>query len=129
MQFPIVAHRPLRTLAVLTTSLLLATPAFARTAQDAAQSIFGMFGSFANVIMGIIFLAGLALGGYSLILLKNHTEEPKEWPRLRRPFVCLFAAAGMVGYPSYIAMSSNTINGDGAQQNSLSAGVYARIGG
>lgn len=107
--------------------LAFSDAAMARTAGDAATSIFAMFGSFADLITGGMFLVGIGLGGLSLLKFKEHSDNPQQ-AKLMKPIIYLICAAGLIGLPAYLAMGSSTINGDGAQQNGLTTGVYSRIG-
>lgn len=106
--------------------LSISTLATAQTFGDAAQRVFDQFGDFADVIMGVIFLAGLGFGFLSATKFKAHNENPQQ-NRITTPIVLAIVSVMCVGFPAYINMTKQTLLEDG-DSNSLDAGAYQSIG-
>lgn len=100
--------------------------AFAANAGALADNLRTQFGSFADVIMGGSFLAGIGIGVVSTMKFKAHGDNP-ERNNLKTPMVLALVAAALIGLPAYLTMTKETLLKDGAANN-LDQGTYQQIG-
>ena len=104
---------------------LVALPASADNAGEVATRVFEQFSAFANVIMGAIFLAGLAIAGAAAFKFKEHSQNAQQVP-LKIPMFYAIVAAICIGLPAFLIMGRTSLFGD-ADGNTLEEGAYHRI--
>lgn len=104
---------------------LVALPAAATDAGAVATRVFDQFSAFGNVIMGAIFLAGLAIAGAAAFKFKEHSQNAQQVP-LKIPMMYAIVAAICIGLPAFLVMGRSSLFGD-AEGNALEEGVYDRI--
>lgn len=105
---------------------LVALPAFADTAGDAADNLFGQFSNFAKVLTAGSFLAGLGLGAISAFKFKAHADNPQQ-VTLKIPLIYALVAAILIGLPAWLNMSRNTLFTESGASNSLDGEIYSEI--
>ena len=97
-----------------------------QTAGDAAEGLFDQLPAFANLATAGAFLVGIFMGILALLKFKAYNENPQQ-TKISTPIILMLVAAGLIGLPSFLNMSKETVlQGEG---NSLSAPVYDQIGG
>jgi cytochrome c biogenesis protein CcdA len=94
---------------------------------DAAQQFQTQLGSFADVAMGVMFLAGLVIGGLAAFKFKAHSDNPGQ-NKITVPIIYSLVAALLIGLPAFLNMSKDTVLGSGAQGNSLNGSAYSTVG-
>lgn len=106
--------------------LTASTAASATTLGDIADSFHSQLGSFADVVTGVLFLAGIVIGGLAAFKFKAHSDNPQQ-NKITTPLMYAVVAALLIGLPAFLNMAKDTTLGDGAQGNSLNSG-YDSIG-
>lgn len=111
---------PLALLALVFAGDAAATP----NAGAAAKTVFDQLGSFANLVTGGAFLAGIVVGVTALFKFKAYSDNPQQ-NKVTVPIILMMVAAGLIGLPAFLAMSKGSVlKGTG---NSLDEGVYKKI--
>lgn len=113
---------------VLASLVLLPSLAFAQSddAGSVAQNLTSQFKSFADLLMGAMFLTGIGIGALSALKFKAHNENPQQ-TKITTPIVFALVAAFLIGLPGYLTIAKTTVLKNG-QSNSLDSGAYQSIG-
>lgn len=106
--------------------LMASSVASATTLGDIATSFQTQLGSFADVVLGVLFLAGIVIGGLAAFKFKAHSDNPQQ-NKITTPLMYAVVAAILIGLPAFLNMAKDTTLGQGAQGNSINGG-YDTIG-
>lgn len=122
-------HQKIAALGLMALGLLTVSASASATGTfgDAAQAFQAQLGSFADVAMGVMFLAGLVIGGLAAFKFKAHSDNPGQ-NKITVPIVYSLVAALLIGLPAFLNMSKDTVLGNGAQGNSLNGNAYQNVG-
>lgn len=106
--------------------LVASTAASATTLGEIAGNFQTQLGSFANVVIGVLFLAGIVIGGLAAFKFKAHSDNPQQ-NKITTPIMYAVVAALLIGLPAFLNMAKDTTLGNGAQSSSIDGG-YDNIG-
>lgn len=117
-----------------TTGILLGAVLSAMLVQYAgAEMLDGMMDRLTSQItsvskfaVGIMFVIGIILGGLSIVKFKEHSDNPGQ-SKLSKPMGYLIAAAALIGIPSYLAIFTNTLTGEGHESSNSTGSSYNSI--
>jgi intracellular multiplication protein IcmD len=84
-----------------------------------AQSITKTFGSLAQLVTAVAYVAGMGFGMAAILKFKAHKDNPQQIP-IGTPIALLFVAAALLFLPTLFGVAGATIFGSSAKQGSVS---------
>ena len=107
------------------TCLLAAGPLLAQdTVASVAENFTGYMGSFASLLMSVMFLVGLGLGGMAALKLKSHNDDPRQ-VKITVPIIYALCSAVLIALPGWLTLTSASVT-DG-QSNDITGEGYRQM--
>lgn len=113
-------------LATIMFSLLATESANAETLSDMMTRLTNQMASISQLAVAVMFVAGVMLGGLSILKFKEHSDNPGQ-AKLGKPIGYLIAAAALIGIPSYLAVFTNTLTGASHTSSDSKGSTYNSI--
>lgn len=101
---------------------MFAFPAFAQNAGDAAEHVTTQIGAMGKLALAAMFLAGIGVAAGSAFKFKAHSENASQVP-LKVPLFWAIVAAILIAIPTFLAMGTSTIFGEGAATADVDGGL------
>lgn len=111
---------------VSATSMLYTNTASAETLSGMFKRLTEQMASIAGFLIAVAFVAGIGLGVFSIIKLKEHSDNPNQ-TKLSKPLGYLVASAALIGIPSYLAIATNTLTGESHDSSDSSGDAYSKV--
>ena len=115
--------------AVALALLSVADPSFAAstsTMKDVAQNITNETSYYAKALLAIAFVAGLALAMTTIFKLYERSKNPQQ-TKLSSILVMAAASALLIGIPTFITLTTNTLLGTSHDSSDTTGSNYNRI--
>ena len=111
-------------LAMVAVGALVGTEAalLGSTVGQMASNVSSNFSAMADLLSGGSYLAGAGFGIKSAMAFKMHAEDARQH-KLSTAMVLALVSGSLLALPTFLSTGSDTMFGQGAQQNSLSGGV------
>lgn len=100
--------------------------ASAETLSGVADRLTEQFSSFAKFLVGGSFIAGAGTGIMSIAKFKEHADNPGQ-SKLSKPIGYLLASAALIGVPTWLSTSTNTLTGESHESADSTGGGYDAI--
>lgn len=110
----------------IATSTMIAAPASAETLSSMMKRLTDQMSSVAAFAVAVMFVLGVILGGLSILKFKENADNPNQ-SKMGKPIGYLVASAALIGIPSYLAIFTNTLTGEGHDSSDSSGETYKEI--
>lgn len=95
------------------------------TLEGVAQNVSSQISSYAKLALGISFLAGIVVFAISLFKLKEKSQNPQV--KMSSIFIMWIVSACLVGLPTVITLTTNTVFGTSHDSSDTAGSNYDRI--
>lgn len=112
--------------AVVVGSLSFVELASAEVLSEVADRLVNQMGSFAKLLVGGSFVAGAGTGIMSIAKFKEHADNPGQ-SKLSKPIGYLLASAALIGVPTWLSTSTNTLTGTSHESSTATGTTYDSI--
>lgn len=112
--------------AVVLGSIGFVEMAHAEVLSDVANRLTEQFGAFAKFLVGGSFIAGAGTGIMSIAKFKEHADNPGQ-SKLSKPIGYLLASAALIGVPTWLSTSTNTLTGESHDSADAQGSSYDSI--